>query len=97
MINAQEEFVLHIEGNPEVKCAAVSCGGNTFNLPVGFDEHALDTFLECLSFDYDDGFGGQELFGTIWYTDGTFSQRGEYDGSEWWEYVKCPEVPDELK
>ena len=28
--------------------------------------------------EYDDGYGGQELYGTIWYKDGTWSTRGEY-------------------
>ena len=43
------------------------------------------------------GYGGQELFGTIWYEDGTWSDRGEYDGSEWWNYNKCPDIPDDVK
>jgi hypothetical protein len=29
--------------------------------------------------------------------DGTWSERGEYDGSEWWNYQKCPDIPSELK
>ena len=43
--------------------------------------------------DYDSGYGSQQLFGTIWYKDGTWSTRGEYDGSEWWKYNSCPELP----
>jgi hypothetical protein len=54
-------------------------------------------FLNKLDFEYDSGYGSQELFGTIWYEDGTWSDRGEYDGSEWYEYHMCPEVPSELK
>ena len=69
----------------------------------GFDEALLLTlrsnrtreeeleFLEGLaSIEYDNGYGGQELFGTIVYKDGTWLERGEYDGSEWWEYRKLP-------
>jgi hypothetical protein len=50
-----------------------------------------------LDFNYDNGYGGQELYGTIWYVDGTWSERGEYDGSEWWDYREVPEVPSYLK
>lgn len=49
------------------------------------------SFLETLaSIDYDNGYGGQELFGTIVFKDGTWLERGEYDGSEWWEHRKLP-------
>lgn len=71
----------------------------------GFDEGLLLTlrsnrtredeleFLEGLaSINYDNGYGGQELFGTIVYKDGTWLERGEYDGSEWWE---CRQLPTE--
>lgn len=54
----------------------------------------LEEVLPLLDFEYDNGYGGQELFGNIWYTDGTWSERGEYDGSEWWEYKACPPIPD---
>lgn len=48
-------------------------------------------FLKILaSIDYDNGYGGQELFGTIVFKDGTWLERGEYDGSEWWEHRKHP-------
>ena len=43
-----------------------------------------------LDFEYDDGYGGQVLFGYIIFKDGTWLSRGEYDGSEWWEYNKTP-------
>ena len=59
---------------------------------IKFDEFAL-----LANFEYDNGFGGQELFGTIWYTDGTWADRGEYDGSEWWQNNVCPIVPEELR
>lgn len=49
------------------------------------------SFLESLAaINYDNGYGGQELFGTIVYKDGTWLERGEYDGSEWWEHRKLP-------
>jgi hypothetical protein len=46
--------------------------------------------LMILDFEYDNGYGGQELFGYVVFKDNTWLERGEYDGSEWWEYQKCP-------
>lgn len=46
---------------------------------------------------YNNGYGSQLLYGTIWMKDGTWFDRGEYDGSEWWEYRRRPEIPENLK
>ncbi len=55
------------------------------------DEQDEFFFLEDLaSINYNNGYGGQELFGTIVFKDGTWLERGEYDGSEWWEHRKLP-------
>ena len=54
-------------------------------------------FMESLDFQYDAGYGLQVLFGTIWFTDGTWADRGEYDGSEWWAHRKKPELPGYLR
>lgn len=54
-------------------------------------------FAEDLQFEYDDGYGTQNLFGTVWFNDGSWLERGEYDGSEWWEYKSVPVIPEELK
>lgn len=49
--------------------------------------------LDTLDFTYDNGYGGQELFGYIVFTDGTWLERAEYDGSEWWTYKQIPPRP----
>jgi hypothetical protein len=36
------------------------------------------------------------LFGTVWLEDGMWMERGEYDGSEWWELMRRPEIPSTL-
>lgn len=105
MINAKNEFLSHVHGKemPAVLCAKLTrvnlldeddC--NNYILKSEHDDIELEKFLTSIDFQYDDGYGGQELFGTIWYKDGTFSQRGEYDGSEWWEHISVPEIPKEL-
>lgn len=65
----------------------------TNNLFEGHSKAELDAILEKLDFAYDAGWGTQELFGTIWFDDGTWSERGEYDGSEWWRHISRPEPP----
>jgi deoxyribonuclease-4 len=57
----------------------------------------LDEVLPQLNFYYDDGYGGQELFGYVWYEDGTWSDRGEYDGSEWWQHQTRPDRNAEIE
>ena len=103
-MNAKEEFVYHTAGNV-VKCASITIGdvwfddddeSTTYSLPVGYTQEQYDAFLQSIDTEYDSGYGGQELFGTIWYTNGNWSSRGEYDGSEWWEYHICPSIPESL-
>lgn len=66
------------------------------DLTTGHTQEEYKEFLKLLDFEYDSGYGGQELFGTIWYKDGTWSCRGEYDGSEWWYHSQCPEILNRL-
>ena len=95
----------------DIKCAMINVYKEKYNhdtdtvyveidveakLKVGFTKADYDNFIKKLDVEYDDGYGGQELFGTIWLKDGTWMDRGEYDGSEWWNYQVCPKVPKEL-
>ena len=66
-------------------------------LRIGFTREDLEKFLSQIDFDYDSGYGGQELYGTAWWLDGSWWTRGEYDGSEWWERHYLPIVPKELR
>ena len=106
--NAKQEFLNHIThtGN-KVLCASIQKGDDygdddeiterTFTLTTGYTQDDWNEFLSKLDFMYDSGYGGQELFGTIWYVDGTWSDRGEYDGSEWYQHHKCPEIPPNVR
>lgn len=103
-MNAREEFLEHIKDRPRVVCAVVEeerdwrTMDSIATLYEGYNTKEWETFLEALgSHDYDEGYGGQNLFGNIWYEDGTYSDRGEYDGSEWWEYHKAPPKPTQTK
>jgi len=100
-MNARQEFIKHI-GTRKVLCAKIQHGdgydddSKVFNLTTGSTEEDHTQFLNDIDFEYDSGYGGQRLFGTIWYEDGTWSERGEYDGSEWWEHRERPQIPKEL-
>tara|TARA_R110000782_G_scaffold56421_2_gene118438 strand:- start:476 stop:808 length:333 start_codon:yes stop_codon:yes gene_type:complete len=104
MINAKNEFLEHIKKdtrNSTIKCAKVTLYSEykkfTSVLPVNYTVEEYLLFLETLNVDYDNSFGWQELFGIIWYDlDLTWSTRGEYDGSEWWNFCEVPEVLPEL-
>ena len=87
--NAKNELFEHIEGR-EVELVRIVFGCRHGSQPQKKIEGDLETVLPQLDFDYDCGFGGQNLFGFVWYKDGTWSERGEYDGSEWWKHKKRP-------
>lgn len=89
MINAKEELLAHIRHGEDVEYVkiAYSPGYGKAEKRV---EGTLEEVLPFLDFKYDNGYGMQELEGYIWYTDGTWSARGVYDGSEWWEHQKRP-------
>jgi hypothetical protein len=43
---------------------------------------------------YDDGFGGNEIpLSLVVVGDDWWLERGEYDGSEWWEFKRLPPAP----
>lgn len=47
---------------------------------------------------YDDGFGGQNVASDliIAFSDGIVMERGEYDGSEWWNVLPKFSMPEKL-
>lgn len=54
-------------------------------------------FERFANFEYDNGYGGAEInapliiVGEDWWL-----ERGEYDGSEWWEFKTMPRKPVEI-
>lgn len=102
MLNAKQELLEIIKNTAKVKCASISKGYDDSNdsskriiLKVNYSEEAHQQFLTNLDFEYDEGFGTQELYGIVWLEDGTWLSRREYDGSEWWEHHLMPVVPQE--
>ena len=62
--------------------------GRYLVLKDGYADSELSDFMKELDVEYDSGFGGQELYGYVVMRDGSWLERNEYDGSEWWEYRK---------
>ena len=103
-MNALKEFLEHTNGK-KIKCAFVELDYDPYGdetdtkryvLPVGYTNVQFVAFCKSLDFDYDDGYGRQEIMGYIWYQDGTWSERYEYDGAEWWVFKSVPAIPKEL-
>lgn len=106
-MNAKDELTRAVSGTDgNITCAVIEychCRGfseaehRTYVLTEGHSTVELDAFLDSLDFKYDNSYGSQELFGTVWLSDGTWLERGEYDGSEWWEHRERPSIPEELR
>lgn len=110
MINALRELDKDLD-HKQIKCAMINyypsrvweTMGETppksreLKLKVGYTSQEYLDFMNALDFEYDNGYGGQELYGMIWVEgEDTWLTRGEYDGSEWWNVNKIPVVPQEL-
>lgn len=111
-MNARVEFINHIGSKKVLCCEISilrsmrdydSPYGNNddhkfydVHLTTGYSIDEWNDFLKSIDITYDNGYGSQELFGTIWYEDGTWSSRFEYDGSEGWVANICPKIPEIL-
>jgi hypothetical protein len=109
MRNSKDELLNVLLNKPPVKCIKITQEEGCYDedgfarmkkyiLKVGYTPKDLELFLESINFNYDDGYGGsgQNLFGVVWFDDGTWLSRGEYDGSEWWEYNIVPQIPEDI-
>ena len=59
---------------------------------------SITDFIESAeNTNYDNGYGSQEVARDliIYFKDGSWLSRAEYDGSEWWKYNTCPQKPRE--
>ena len=85
-----------------LECAEINhegrWGGNVdkIQLTHPHTKEEAETFFNQLDFKYDNGYGSQELFGTVWLTYGVWLTRWEYDGSEGWQVNICPTIPNHL-
>jgi len=100
--NAKKEFLCEAFGQ-SVRCAFIekkdACEKilETYVLKESYTVEDSAAFLKELDFEYDAGYGHQSLHGYIWYNDGTWSERYEFEGAENWVYKKMPEITKECK
>lgn len=94
--NAKNEFLSIISGYKliasEIRYMDNIGISHDIKLNPLFSKNEYDVFLDSLNNDYDDGYGGQNLFGVIFCEDGAWMQRDEYDGSEWWSIYQYPDM-----
>jgi hypothetical protein len=99
MTNAKDELIKILEGLTPI-AAEISVGpyywDESHRKKIRLKEHSTHddwlNFLEDLDFEYDSNYGSQQLFGTVWLSDGTWLERYEYDGSEWWDHKAMPPI-----
>lgn len=101
MNNIRTELLEHTNGVENIKAVQLALhtdrqnprNVSLFHLPEGYSSEQLQSFLFEIDRMYDAGYGTQELYGFIWWKDGTWSSRFEYDGSERWEHHVRPTYP----
>jgi hypothetical protein len=87
MKNFKEETILDI----------ISSGHTAEDVAwIGSEEVEVNNFWDICDFDYDDGYGSAEIARdlVIVFKDGSFLERREYDGSEWWAFNCTPKKPN---
>ena len=97
MINAKEELLEMLSNNnKKIEDIKVLSIVHKWYWDYGEDDDDKNYLqieninIDVLDFEYGNGYGGQRLFGIILFNDNTWLERGEYDGSEWWEYKSPP-------
>jgi hypothetical protein len=74
------------------------CNKETNNIPISVTSDKVDEVYEKFKYTvYDSGCGMQEVVGTVVFKDGTWLERQECNGSEWWEHKVCPKKEDYLE
>ena len=84
-MNFKDETLLAIEESGHKEQDVLFVGSRDGRYRV-----SLEKFKELADFEYDNGYGGQEIVSDliVYFKDKTYLYRGEYDGKEWWEYPK---------
>nr|DAJ39579.1 MAG TPA: hypothetical protein [Caudoviricetes sp.] len=90
VLDDNPEYIL---SNPNNICTDEPMFDKIITLKENWSNDEWLAFLEGLRFNYDDGFGSQHLFGVVWFKDGSWLEREEYDGSEGWILKRTPDVP----
>ena len=91
MINFKEETLKAINESGHKIEDVMFIGSNNGEYRIN-----IEKFLEISDFEYDNSWGSPKIATDliIYFKDKTYITRGEYDGSEWWQYL-VPKVFNE--
>lgn len=90
-MNLLKETLEILKENGKQESDVLYCCGDTFKF-------TWNNFKELADVEYDDGYGGAEVAENLKIVGENFwLERGEYDGSEWWEFKELPNDSLELK
>jgi hypothetical protein len=93
MRNLLEETIAILWGEGKTPSDVEWVGSENGQYAISWDE-----FKEISNVQYDAGFGGQEIISDLVVVGKDFwLSRGEYDGSEWWDYNTMPMLSNEAK
>lgn len=100
-INIKRQLLSHVEDMYNVKAVQLKLERHTthlksvqlFHLPEGYHEGQLESFLRDIDTSYDNEYGNQMLYGFIWWKDGSWSSRYNYEGKEKWVHNVVPSYP----
>lgn len=92
----EEEFIEEIEKQTfQVLCAIIISGKNKYILPIGYTKTDMASFLSKIR-NISKGYPGITDESYIWYLDGSWSERAEYDYLDFWAHRKFPPFPKEI-
>lgn len=98
MANIKEELLSLMEEKGEEPIAVLlvldSETQKKFILPFGYTGKEYESFMSQVDLEYDNEVGNQELFGTVWFKDGSWAERIDSDGAEWWEIKQVRNPPN---
>ena len=91
-MNLLKETVYQIENRGHTVQDIIFIGSEISGYQCTWDEYKI-----LANFDYDNGYGGQEVATDLMiaFNDGSTLRRDEYDGAEWWDYVEPFKMPTE--
>lgn len=88
MINLLDETIQELADHGKTLEDVLWVGGEHFTIP-------MESFVAAADTEYNCGFGAPEVAQdlVIVLKDGSWLERADYDGSEWWEFKKSPRMP----
>lgn len=100
MRNAKEELLSSVNKLDDIVCAKIQYESYDSDeiakdliLKVGHTKEEMQSFLNELDFEYDSGYGPQELYGIVWLKDNeAWLERDGSEDQEWWARKERPTI-----